>query len=576
MSEHSHEEHDHDHGHDHDHLHADGTRHSHTHGHARHSHSMATHHYDMPDLPTQVDIFDTILRDGSQQEGLSLTVDDKIRVAEQLDRLGVAYIEGGWPGANPTDTEFFKRFKDELTLSTSTLVAFGSTRRAGATAEGDAVLRHLIEADTEVVCIVAKSWDRHVDEALKTSLDEAVAMVEDSIKFLTSHDKRVFLDAEHFFDGYRENPEFAVRVLHAAEQAGAEALVLCDTNGGSLPGDITETVLAVRSAIPDTGLGIHCHNDAGVAVANSLAAVTAGVTQLQGCINGYGERTGNADLSAAIPDLSLKLNIRTIPMDRLELLTPVAHHIAELVNKTPSPQQPYVGSSVFAHKAGLHASAIAKSKDLYEHIDPSLVGTATRVVVSDKAGRATLQMKAAEVGIELSDEAIKSILDDLKRLEHEGYHYEVADGSLELLLRRATGWEPKYFHVESFRVITNHEGDEAGAVTTEATVKVQVGEKHLEATAAGNGPVNALDAALRSCIGDSFPALNHIRLTDYRVRVLNTGSGTGAVTRVLIDSDNGTRTWTTIGVSENIIEASWQALYDSIVYGLLHATSDTN
>jgi 2-isopropylmalate synthase len=570
MSEHDHADHDHEH-HEHDHVHADGTRHSHAHGHARHAHSMASHHYDMPELPEQVDIFDTILRDGSQQEGLSLTVDDKIRVAEQLDRLGVAYIEGGWPGANPTDTEFFKRFHHELKLTTSTMVAFGSTRRAGAKAEDDAVLRHLIDADTEVVCIVAKSWDRHVAEALKTSLDEAVAMVEDSVRFLTAHDKRVFLDAEHFFDGFRGNPEFALRVLHAAEQAGAESLVLCDTNGGSLPGDITDTVLAVRHGLPDVALGIHCHNDAGVAVANSLAAVAAGVTQLQGCINGYGERTGNADLSAAIPDLSLKLNVRTIPADRLELLTPVAHHIAELVNRAPSSQQPYVGSSVFAHKAGLHASAIAKSKDLYEHVDPSLVGNATRVVVSDKAGRATLQMKAAEIGIELDDEAIRSILEDLKRLEHEGYHYEVADGSLELLLRRATGWAPDYFAVESFRVITDHAGDEVGTATTEATVKVHVGAERLVATAEGNGPVNALDAALRSCIASRFPQLDHVRLVDYRVRVLSTGSGTGAVTRVLIDSDNGDRTWTTIGVSENIIEASWQALYDSIVYGLLHA-----
>ena len=561
--------------HSHEHSHDDGAGHSHTHSHVggahAHGHSMASHHYDMPHLPEKVDIFDTILRDGSQQEGLSLTVEDKIRVAEQLDHLGVAYIEGGWPGANPTDTAFFERFHHELNLSTATMVAFGSTRRAGALAEKDEVLRHLVEANTEVVCIVAKSWDRHVEEALKTSLDEAVAMVEDSIKFLTEHDKRVFLDAEHFFDGFRGNPEFALRILHAAEQAGAESLVLCDTNGGSLPQDITNAVLEVRNAIPQTGLGIHCHNDAGVAVANSLAAVAAGVTQLQGCINGYGERTGNTDLSAAIPDLSLKLKIKTIPLERLELLTPVAHHIAELVNRAPSPQQPYVGSSVFAHKAGLHASAIAKSKDLYEHIDPSLVGNGTRVVVSDKAGRATLVMKAEELGIELDAEVIGGILDDLKRLEHEGYHFEVADGSLELLLRRATGWVPNFFEVESFRVITDHTGDELGVARTEATVKIHVNEERFVATAEGNGPVNALDAALRVCLGERFPALDHVRLTDYRVRVLNTGTGTGAVTRVLIDSDNGERTWTTIGVSENIIEASWQALYDSILFGLLHA-----
>ncbi len=531
---------------------------------------MASHHYDLPDLPTKVDIFDTILRDGSQQEGLSLTVEDKIRVAEQLDHLGVAYIEGGWPGANPKDTEFFRRFRHELDLTMSTLVAFGSTRRAGGDTESDEVLRTLIEADTEVVCIVAKSWDRHVDVALRTSLDEAVAMVADSVEFLTRNDKRVFLDAEHFFDGYRHNPEFALRVLSAAEQAGAECLVLCDTNGGSLPGDITHTVTKVRESITSTGFGIHCHNDAGVAVANSLAAVAAGVTQVQGCINGYGERAGNTDLSAAIPDLSLKLNIRTIPAERLEMLTPVAHHIAELVNLSPAPQQPYVGSSVFAHKGGLHASAVARAKDLYEHVDPSLVGNGTRVVVSEVAGRSTLAMKAIELGIELDGSLLGGIVEELKRLEHAGYHFEVADGSLELLLRKATGWQPDFFQVESFRVITDHVGDEIGAVTTEATVKVHVGDARLVATAEGNGPVNALDAALRQCMGSHFPALEHIRLTDYRVRVLDTGLGTGAITRVLIDSDNGERSWTTIGVSENIIEASWQALYDSIVYGFLH------
>ncbi len=538
---------------------------------SKHSHDMESHHYDLPNLPQAVDIFDTILRDGSQQEGLSLTVEDKIRVAEQLDHLGVAYIEGGWPGANPKDTEFFRRFKHELTLKTSTLVAFGSTRRAGHATESDEVLRALVEADTEVVCIVAKTWDRHVEEALKTSLDEAVAMVSDSVEFLTKNDKRVFLDGEHFFDGFRENPEFALRVLGAAEQAGAECLVLCDTNGGSLPGDITHTVAHVRESITSTSLGIHCHNDAGVAVANSLAAVSAGVTQVQGCINGYGERAGNTDLSAAIPDLSLKLNVRTIPLERLERLTPVAHHIAELVNHAPSSQQPYVGTSVFAHKGGLHASAVAKSKDLYEHIDPSLVGNGTRVVVSEMAGRSTLAMKATELGLDLDGAVLGEILDELKALEHAGYHFEVADGSLELLLRRATGWKPEFFDVESYRVITDHTGDDSGTVTTEATVKVRIGDQRFEATAEGNGPVNALDAALRECIGSHFGALAHIRLTDYRVRVLDTGVGTGAVTRVLIDSDDGEKTWTTIGVSENIIEASWQALYDSIIFGLVHA-----
>jgi len=531
---------------------------------------MASHHVDLPGLPSHVDIFDTILRDGSQQEGLSLTVEDKIRVAEQLDHLGVAYIEGGWPGANPKDTEFFARFSDELKLDTATLVAFGSTRKAGTKAEDDTTLRHLVEANTDVVCIVAKSWDRHVEEALKTSLDEAVAMVEDSIHFLASHGKRVFLDAEHFFDGFRRGEAFALRVLHAAEQAGAESLVLCDTNGGSMPHDITDAVLKVRSEGIETALGIHCHNDTGLAVANSLAAVQVGITQLQGCINGYGERAGNTDLSAVIPDLTLKMNIDTIPRERIALLTPVAHHIAELVNVAPNPQQPYVGASVFAHKAGLHASAIAKAKDLYEHLDPGLVGNGTRVVVSDKAGRATLSMKATELGLELDERAIASILEQLKTLENEGYHFEVADGSLELLLRRATGWEQNFFEVESYRVITDHSGDEVGSTTTEATVKVHAAGERLVATAEGNGPVNALDAALRLCVSPMFPQLDAVHLTDYRVRVLNAGLGTQAVTRVLIDSATMGRTWTTIGVSDNIIEASWQALYESIIYGLLH------
>ncbi|HEX4162468.1 MAG TPA: citramalate synthase, partial [Acidimicrobiales bacterium] len=437
------------------------------------------------------------------------------------------------------------------------------------------------EAGAPVACIVAKSWDRHVAEALRTSLDEAVAMVADSVRYLREHDLRVFLDAEHFFDGFRCNPEFALSVLSAAEENGAEALVLCDTNGGSLPDDVGAAVAAVR-ARTSAQLGIHCHNDAGCAVANSLVAVQAGATQVQGCINGYGERAGNTDLSAAIPNLSLKLNIRTIPTERLELLTPVAHHIAELVNIAPNPQQPYVGNSVFAHKGGLHASAVARSADLYEHVVPDTIGNGTRVVVSEMAGRSTLAMKAAELGLDLDGEVIGRILDELKRLEHEGYHFEVADGSLELLLRRATGWTADFFTVESFRVITDHDARETdeettsspapiAGMTTEATVKVHVGGERIVATAEGNGPVNALDGALRGAIGPKFPALDHIHLTDYRVRVLDTGRGTGAVTRVLVDTTDGERTWTTIGVSENIIEASWQALYDSIVFGLLHA-----
>jgi len=556
---------------------------NHVHATAAHTHGAAAHTFDFPVLPEAVDIFDTTLRDGSQQEGLSLTVDDKLRVAEQLDHLGVTFIEGGWPGANPKDEEFFARAPAELRLSTATLVAFGSTRRSGVRAEDDEVLRHLVKANTEAVCIVAKASEVHVTEALRTTLDEAVAMAADSVRFLKEHGLRVFFDAEHFFDGYRDNPEFSLRVLRAAEEAGVEALVLCDTNGGTLPHDVERIVAGV---VADFGcqVGVHFHNDSGCAVANSIAGVRAGATHVQGCVNGYGERTGNADLSAAIPNLSLKLKIRTIPPERLERLTPVSHHIAELVNIAPAPQQPYVGSAAFAHKAGLHTSAIARRRDAYEHVIPDAVGNGTRFVVSEMAGRSTLAFKAQELGLELDSAALSGVLDTLKTLEHRGYHFEVADGSLELLLRGATGWKPTFFEVESFRVISDHadeagwagDADRRGRDTTEATVKIRVGDARVVATAEGNGPVNALDSALRQAIGAYFPTLSGIHLTDYRVRVLDTGRGTGAVTRVLIDTTDGEAVWTTIGVSENIIEASWQALFDSIVYGLVHTRAPEN
>jgi 2-isopropylmalate synthase len=545
-------------------------QHSHERVRAHHHHGKgdAGHDFDLPELPEAVDIFDTTLRDGSQQEGLSLTVDDKLRVAEQLDHLGVAFIEGGWPGANPKDAEFFARAPKELHLARSTLVAFGSTRRAGVKAEEDETLRQLVEAQTPAVCIVAKSSEVHVVDALRTSLDEAVAMVADSVAFLRANDLRVFLDAEHFFDGYKANAEFSLRILQAAEEAGAETLVLCDTNGGTLPFEVERIADDVLGRF-ETQLGVHFHNDGGCAVANSLAAVRVGATHVQGCVNGYGERAGNADLSATIPDLSLKLSVSTIPSERLELLTPVSHHIAELVNIAPDPQQPYVGASVFAHKAGLHTSAIARRADAYEHVRPEPVGNGTRFVVSEMAGRSTLAMKAAELGLDLDSAAMASVLESLKQLEYEGYHFEVADGSLELLLRAATGWRQPFFELESYRVIA----DEGQELSTEATVKVRVGGRRVVATAEGNGPVNALDGAVRLAIGPSYPALSDVHLVDYRVRVLDSAKGTASVTRVLIDSTDGDRTWTTIGVSENIIAASWQALSDSIVYGLLHAGS---
>ena len=525
-------------------------------------------------VPEAVDIYDTTLRDGSQQEGLSLTVDDKLRVAEQLDHLGVHYIEGGWPGANPKDEEFFRRAAaGELHLHTATLVAFGSTRKAGGRAETDPVLGHLVGAQTRAVCLVAKSAEWHVTETLRTTLTEAVDMVAESIAFLRGQGRRVFLDAEHFFDGYKANPRFSVDVLRAAQEAGAEVIVLCDTNGGTLPFEVERIVGSVRDTLESaTSLGCHFHNDAGCGVANTLIAVRQGVVQVQGCVNGYGERTGNADLCAAIPDLALKMKVRTLPPDRLERLTPVAHHIAELVNIAPSAHQPFVGASAFAHKAGLHTSAIARARDAYEHVPPDAVGNGTRFVVSEMSGRSTLQLKAAELGIDLDGPVLADILDQLKALEHRGYHFEVADGSLELLMRNATGWKQNFFRLESFRAIIEQRED--GVFVTEATIKLHVGDERVVATAEGNGPVNALDAALRKGIGPRYPELAHLHLTDFRVRVLDSAKGTGAVVRVLIDSTNGDRTWSTIGVSENIIEASWQALSDSIVYGLLHAPAN--
>ena len=522
-----------------------------------------------------VDIYDTTLRDGSQQEGLSLTVDDKLRVAEQLDHLGVKFIEGGWPGANPKDSEFFRRAAaGELKLQTATLVAFGMTRRPNGRAEDDKVLRELLDAQTEAICMVAKSWDYHVTHALQTDLDEAVAMVRDSVRFLRSEGRRVFLDAEHFFDGFIRNADFSMRVLAAAEEAGAEALVLCDTNGGMLPQQVAEVVEKVR-ARTSAQLGAHFHNDSGCAVANTMVAVQYGIKQVQGCINGYGERTGNADLSSLVPNLAIKMDYDALPEGRVERITAVSHHIAEIVNQTLPSQRPYVGTSAFAHKAGLHTSAIARARDAYEHISPELVGNGTRFVVSEMAGRSTIELKAAEIGLSLEGASMANILDTLKRLEYEGYHFEVADASLELLLRKATGWAQDYFELESFRVITDQDGHNADA-NTEATVKVWVpavgNERHrVIATAEGNGPVNALDKAFREAVGDRYPELASVHLTDYKVRVLDSSKGTDAKTRVLIDSTNGDKDWTTIGVSANVIEASWEALSDALVYGLLHA-----
>jgi 2-isopropylmalate synthase len=523
--------------------------------------------------PSTVEIFDTTLRDGLQVEGVSATVEDKLRIAEQLDVLGVHYIEGGWPGANPKDIEFFTRAASELELTTSTLVAFGSTRRPRGKVDSDDTLRNLLDARTPAVCIVAKSSAYHVTQALQTTLDEGEAMIADSVRFLRDGGRTVLVDMEHFFDGYKADPEFSLRTLEAAVVSGASHVVLCDTNGGSLPNEVEAITAAVVAHVgADVTVGIHCHDDTGCAVANSMAAVAGGARQVQGTLNGLGERTGNANLTTVIPNLSLKLGYRCLPDGRLAKLTAVSHHVAELLNRAVNPQAPYVGSSAFAHKAGLHTSAIARARDAYEHVDPEAVGNGTRFVVSEMAGRATITMKAAELGLAMDGPAVNTVIDDLKRLEHEGYHFEAADASLELLMRRAAGWQQEFFTVESMRVITDEQA--SSEFRTEATVKVWVGEQRHIHTAEGNGPVNAIDKALRAALNGAYPALERVHLTDFKVRILDGAGATGAVTRVLLDATDGDRDWTTIGVSANIIEASWRALEQSIVYGLLHAETE--
>jgi 2-isopropylmalate synthase len=535
-------------------------------------------------VPAAVDIFDTTLRDGAQFEGISLTVEDKLRVAEQLDWLGVRWIEGGYPQANPRDAEFFRRAGTELRLETATLVAFGSTRRPAGKVDVDPTLAALVDSGVSTACIVGKSWDFHVTEALRTTLDEGVSMVGDSVRFLRSQGMRVFFDAEHFFDGYKHNAEFALRVLEAAATQGAEVIVLCDTNGGSLPHEVERIVgEVVRYFGPDQQVGIHTQNDSGCAVANSVAAVVAGATHLQGTINGYGERTGNANLMTCVPNLALKMGVQCLPEGRLERLTAVSRHVAELVNLPPHSADPYVGASAFAHKGGLHTSALGRVGGAsYEHVDPASVGNHTRVLVSDLGGRAGMAMKARELGVELDDKGAAELTERLKHLEAEGYQFEAADASLELLMREATGWRQPYLRLEGYRVTSYHRNAVRGGVPiedgeamldTEATVKVWAGDERLVAVGEGNGPVDALDAALRSVLCDRYPELRRIHLTDYRVRVLEGSGQTDAVVRVLIDSTDGDESWSTIGVSENVIEASWRALVDSFVYGLLHASS---
>ena len=515
-------------------------------------------------------VYDTTLRDGAQQEGLNLSVADKLTIARHLDTLGVGYIEGGWPGSNPKDTEFFARAQRELALQTSTLAAFGATRRPGTAAADDPLVAALRESGAPVVTLVAKSHDRHVELALRTTLDENLAMVRDTVSHLRAEGRRVFLDCEHFFDGYRTNRAYALEVVRTAAEAGAEVVVLCDTNGGMLPNWIGETVAEVGD---ETGarLGIHCHNDTGCAVANSVAAVEAGATHMQGCVNGYGERTGNADLIAVVSNLQLKLGRDLVAPHTLREASRIAHAVAEVTNMPPSSRQPYVGVSSFAHKAGLHASAIRVDPDLYQHIDPELVGNDMRLLVSEMAGRASIELKGKELGYDLtSDPAqLARITDRVKTLEQTGYTFEAADASFDLLLaEEVEGTKPSYFAVESWRVITESSTTAETEALSEATVKLRAAGQRIVVTGEGNGPVNALDHALRQAIERAYPQVERFHLTDYRVRILDQGHGTDAVIRVLIETSDGSETWVTVGVGHNIIEASWEALLDAVTFGL--------
>ncbi|CAA9318647.1 MAG: (R)-citramalate synthase [uncultured Frankineae bacterium] len=514
-------------------------------------------------------VYDTTLRDGSQREGMALSVNDKLAIARHLDDLGVGFIEGGWPGANPKDAEFFRRARTELDLSVAQLAAFGSTRRPGGDAATD--LAHLRESGAGTVTLVAKADVRHVERALRTTREENLAMVRDSVAHLRGEGQRVFLDAEHFFDGYAADPAYAVEVLRAAAEAGADVLVLCDTNGGMLPYRLSQVVAEVVA----TGLrvGIHAHDDTACAVANSLAAVDAGATHVQGTANGYGERCGNADLFSVVAALEAKAGRSVLPPGRLVELGRVAHAVAEVANIAPDPHQPWVGASAFAHKAGLHVSAVKADPDLYQHADPAVVGNDMRLLVSELAGRATIELKGRALGLEPDAATVLRVLDSVKDLESVGYAFEAAEASFELLLREQMGQRPRYFDLESWRVIVEAR---AGQVVSEATVKLHAGGERIVATGEGNGPVHALDTALRSALCGLYPGLGELELVDYKVRIISGEHGTDAVTRVLVQTSDGEREWGTVGVHENVIAASWQALEEAYTTGLLRQGAGTS
>ncbi|WP_438291490.1 citramalate synthase [Streptomyces sp. HUAS TT7] len=516
-------------------------------------------------------VFDTTLRDGAQREGINLTVADKLTIARHLDEFGVGFIEGGWPGANPRDTEFFARAQQEISFQNAQLVAFGATRRAGGKAAEDPQVRALLESGAPVITLVAKSHDRHVELALRTTLDENLEMVRDTVAYLREQGRRVFVDCEHFFDGYKANPEYAKAVVRAASESGADVVILCDTNGGMLPAQIHAVVATV---LADTGarLGIHAQDDTGCAVANTLAAVDAGATHVQCTANGYGERVGNANLFPVVAALELKYGKTVLPKGALAEMTRISHAIAEVVNLAPSTHQPYVGVSAFAHKAGLHASAIKVDPGLYQHIDPSLVGNHIRMLVSDMAGRASIELKGKELGVDLGDDraVVARVVERVKARELQGYTYEAADASFELLLRDEVEGGPRdYFRIESYRAIIETLKD--GTHANGATVKFWVGDERIIVTAEGNGPVNAMDSALLQGLERFYPQVAKFELVDYKVRTLEGKHGTASTTRVLITTTDGTGEWTTVGAAPNVIAASWEALQDAYTYGLLRA-----
>lgn len=522
-------------------------------------------------MNTGFHVYDTTLRDGAQQEGINVSVADKLAISRLLDELGVTHIEGGWPGANPNDTEFFARARDELDLYSATLAAFGATRRAGIDAASDPQVQALLDSGAEVITLVAKMHPGHVERALRTSVAENLEMIRDTVAHLRSHGRTVMVDGEHFFDGYLLDRDHALACVTAAHEAGAEVIALCDTNGGMLPGQVRA---AVADVIEVTGarLGIHCHNDTGCAVANSMAAVEAGADHVQGTINAYGERTGNADLITVVANLQLKLGMDLVEPHRLQDATRIAHAVSEVTNFPPFSRQPYVGSGAFAHKAGLHASAIKVDPDLYQHIDPKSVGNDMRMLVSDMAGRATVELKSREFGVDLAgdDAALTRVLAKVKQLERRGYTFDAADASFELLLRRELDEEaPEYAQVESWRVMIDARGGENAL--SEATVKAVAGGQRIVATGEGNGPVNALDHGLRQALSVVYPEIEGLELIDYKVRILDAAHGTDATTRVLIETSDAHTSWTTVGVADNIVEASWEALLDGVTYGLMRA-----